>query len=303
MRARPGGGAAQRRVRDNEAPAVGFAVEALLHRMTRHAVGATRADEIARADDFLSPALVEGRGHAIAIGRNRRRLDPELDLEPPPRQMVAQHALGAPLRLAALELIFAPHAREFAEGDALELRPKELDLLYSDAVGEKWREDAPLVQDLENCRLKARPARFVMRRRPSLDDPRSYAMTQKFARGEEPRRPCPDDEDFSIGRRAVSLCGLYWHSGFPQAFQDCTSRLCRFATKLRRANCRSWCTRSGENLVEPVEDRSIEERTVHHLAMVARALGGGKPDQLLRTLERIEQGLTRRWRWDRSPPP
>ena len=92
MRARPGGaGSSSVDVRDDEAPAVGFAVEALLHRMTRHAVAAVRADQIAGPDDLLSPALVEGHGHAVAIGRDRRRLDAELDLKPPPRQMVAQH--------------------------------------------------------------------------------------------------------------------------------------------------------------------------------------------------------------------
>ena len=50
-------------------------------------------------------------------GLDRRRLRAELDLKALPRQMVAQHRLREPLRLAALELVFAAQAGELDERD------------------------------------------------------------------------------------------------------------------------------------------------------------------------------------------
>ena len=87
-------------------------------------LAAARADEIVRSNDLLTAALVQRHCDAIAIGFDRRRLDAELDGKPPARQMVAQHRLGAPLRLAALELVLAPQARELDERDPLELGPE-----------------------------------------------------------------------------------------------------------------------------------------------------------------------------------
>jgi hypothetical protein len=101
--------------------------------------------------------------------------------------MVAQHALGTPLGLTALELVFAAEARELGEPDPRLLWTEKLDLFDARAIGEKRLDHASLIEHFQHRRLKARPARFMMRRRPLFDDPRPYAMTQKLARGEKAR--------------------------------------------------------------------------------------------------------------------
>jgi hypothetical protein len=78
--------------------------------------------------------------------------------------MVAQHALGAPLGLAALEFIFAAEPRELDESDARLPRTEKLDLFDARAVGEERLDHASPVERFEHRRLKARTACFVMRR-------------------------------------------------------------------------------------------------------------------------------------------
>ena len=121
-------------VRDDEAAAISLAVEVLLHGVTREAVAAVGADQIVGPDDLLSAALVKRHGDAVAIGLDRRRLDAELNLNPLPGQMVAQHGLGAPLRLAALEFVFAAEARELGEPDARLPWTEKLDLFDAHAA-------------------------------------------------------------------------------------------------------------------------------------------------------------------------
>ena len=91
-------------------------------------VAAARADQVVGPDDLLAPILVEGHGDAVAIGLDRRCFDAELDLKALPGEMVAQHALGQPLRLAALEFVLAAEARELSEPDARLPWTEKLDL-------------------------------------------------------------------------------------------------------------------------------------------------------------------------------
>ena len=136
----------------------------LVHGVARDAVAAFGADQIIGPDHLLAPVLVEGHSDAGAVSRDRRRLDAILDLNALPREMVAQHALGAPLGLAALEFIFAAEARELDESDARLPRTEKLDLFDARAVGEERLDHASPVEHFEHRRLKARTARFVMRR-------------------------------------------------------------------------------------------------------------------------------------------
>ena len=170
------------------------------------------ADQIVGPDDLFAPALVEGHGDAGAVSRDRRRLDAVLDLNALPRQMVAQHALGAPLGLAALEFVFAAEARELDEPEARLPRTQKLDLFDARAVGEKGLDHASPVEHFEHRRLKARPARFVMRRRPLFDDPGLDAVTEKLACGEKARGPRADDEHLGSGR---FVSGPRRHISFP----------------------------------------------------------------------------------------
>jgi hypothetical protein len=48
----------------------------------------------------------------------------------------------------------------------------------------------------------------------------------------------------------------------------------------------------NENLVKPVERDTIDRRAVHHLAMIARSLRSGKPDELLLAFQGVEQRLS-----------
>src|ERR1700722_12891839 len=129
--------------------------------------------------------------------------------------MVAQHALGTPLGLTALELVFAADARELGEPDPRLLWTEKLDLFDARAIGEKRLDHASPIENFQHRRLKARPARFMVRRRPLFDDPRPYAMTQKLARGEKARGTRADNEHFSFGRLVSNLCGFQRHLGFP----------------------------------------------------------------------------------------
>ena len=143
---------------DDEAAAIGIAFEVFLHGMARHAMAAAGADEIVRPNDLLPAVFVQDYCEAVGVRFNRRRLYAEFDHQPMGCRMFAQHRLGLPLRLAALELVFAPDAREPGERDALELGAKKLDLPDTHARGEKRLDHAALVQGFEDRRLKRRSA-------------------------------------------------------------------------------------------------------------------------------------------------
>ncbi|HZZ22404.1 MAG TPA: hypothetical protein VFE60_07455 [Roseiarcus sp.] len=185
--------------------------------MTGRVVAAACADQIAGPDDLLGPAFVEGHRDAVAVGLDRRCLDAELDLKALPGQMVAQRLLGKPLRLAALELVFAPQTCEFCEPDAHLSWAEKLDLLDVHALFQERLDHAGLVEDLKRRGLKCGAARIVMGRRLLLDDPWPYAVTEELACGEKARGTRADDEDLSIGP-GVYLSGLLRHFGFPPSF-------------------------------------------------------------------------------------
>ena len=120
--------------------------------------------------------------------------------------MVAQHALGTPLGLAALEFVFAAEARELGEPDARLPWTEKLDLFDAHALGEKRLDHASPMEHFEHRGLKGRPARLAMGAEPLLDDPRLHAMTKKLARGEKARGTRADDEDLGCWTARQSVC-------------------------------------------------------------------------------------------------
>src|SRR5277367_2315329 len=108
--------------------------------------------------------------------------------------MIAQHGLGAPLGLTALEFVFAAEARKLGEPNAHLAWAEKLDLFDAHALGEKRPNHPGLVEDFEQRRLKGGPARLLMRRGPFLDGSRPCAVTEELARGKKPRGSCANDE-------------------------------------------------------------------------------------------------------------
>ena len=115
--------------------------------------------------------------------------------------MVAQRGLRKPLRLAALEFVFASQAREFREPDARLSWAEKLDLLDPHALFQERLDHAGLIEDLKRRGLKCGAARLMMGRRLLLDDPWPYAVTEEFARSEKARGARADDQDLRVGPR------------------------------------------------------------------------------------------------------
>jgi hypothetical protein len=67
-------------------------------------------------------------------------------------------------------------------------------LSYAHAGAKKRFDQARPVDGIERCRLQCRPARFVVWRKPSLDDARPNAMTKEFARREQSGGTRPDNQ-------------------------------------------------------------------------------------------------------------
>jgi hypothetical protein len=75
----------------------------------------------------------------------------------------------------------------------------------------------------------------------------------------------------------------------PQAFRDYNSRHWGFATKPHCLKLRFQTgSRDQARISSSQPDRSIDERTVHHLAMIARALCGGESDQFFRARQSVQ---------------
>ena len=112
--------------------------------------------------------------------------------------MLAQDRLGAPLRQAALKLIFAAGIGEISRRDLPQAGTQELNAPDAHARAKERLDQAGPVENLQHRRLKSGPASLVMRREPALDDARPDAMAKKLAGREQSGRPGPDHEGLCI---------------------------------------------------------------------------------------------------------
>ena len=110
-------------VGENKSTVIGLSIEMLLHRTARHTVGTARAQHVSRGEDFRSAASFEHHTQVDRVIFDRLHFRAVFNPDPKAFQMFAQDCLCAPLRQAALKLIFAPDISEFRGRDFLQTRP------------------------------------------------------------------------------------------------------------------------------------------------------------------------------------
>jgi hypothetical protein len=195
-------------VGNDEPAAVGLALQAFLHRVARHPMGATSAEDVGGRQLFRSAIGVDGHPQAGRIIFDRLHLGAVLDLDALRFQVLAQDRLGAPLGQAALKAIFAAVVGERAGCDFMKPRPDELNVFDMHACAQEWLDQACPVDALQDRRLQRGPARLVMRGRPELDDPRHDAVTDELAGREQPGWARPDDQHGRGGRGLKQFTGI-----------------------------------------------------------------------------------------------
>src|SRR5262249_4793226 len=170
------------RIGDDISAVVGVSLEMLLHRMACDTARRARAQHVGRGANLRSAAALEHDPQAGRVLIDRLHLRAVLDLDAAAAQMLAQNFLCAPLRQAALKLIFATNPRETRAHDLLQTGAEELNVPDVHAGAQERLDQTAPVDDLEHAGLQRSPARLVMRRKEALDDARLDAVAKKLAR-------------------------------------------------------------------------------------------------------------------------
>ena len=159
-----------RDVGDEEMALVGGALQRFTHRVARHAVCPTRADDDGGVDRLDAAVHVhELDEDVVRICLHLRRRDPPLDHAAQGHEMGLEDPLGLILREATLELTAAvdaleAHGAKF--GHVRAVQPGAPDVL---AGIEERRQQADGIEDLESARLDGRGACLAVRAHLPLD--------------------------------------------------------------------------------------------------------------------------------------
>src|SRR5271156_2680373 len=174
---------------------ISFAVEMLLHRMARDAVGSAGAQHVSRRELFCLATGFERYTQAIRLVLDRLYLRAVFDLDAEAFQMFAQDCLGAPLWQAALKFVLAPDIGEFCGRDFPQTRTEHLHLPDVHAGAKKRLDQSTPLDNLQYRRLQSGAASLVMRRESALHDARFDAVPEKFASRQQSGWAAPHEQD------------------------------------------------------------------------------------------------------------
>ncbi len=117
---------------------------------------AARPQKIGGARGLNLSVALERHGDVAPAGLDRDDFRSELHFDALLRKAIAKHRLGAPLRLAALEFVFAAEPCKLGEPDARLAWTEKLDLFDAHTAGEKRLDDAASMEHFEQGGLEPR---------------------------------------------------------------------------------------------------------------------------------------------------